>query len=225
MGFSVSQHGQVGAIPPPPFLSVSLFWKACEVWGAIPPPPQKGYLSDTCAIPCENKGKWVRYPPLQYYLERVLREMGGYLATGPLRSENWPFRKSAYSVCPWHFPAKEGGMGDVHETLRTPWNLRLCPEIRLCAGSCSENSVGFRMFLQRSWDAIPRTGVFAIPRIEVFWAPRAAPREIPRISLPELREWPFHWARERFFLKLGWSKGFWKMWFTKQAFPMDEKKR
>ena len=29
-----------------------------------PPPPgkQKSYLSDTCAIPHENKAKWVRYP-------------------------------------------------------------------------------------------------------------------------------------------------------------------
>ena len=43
---------------------------------------QKGYLSDTCAIPYENKAKYVRYPPLRYYLERVLRDMGGYLALG-----------------------------------------------------------------------------------------------------------------------------------------------
>ena len=42
-----------------------------------PPPPQKGYLSDTCAIPYENQDKQVRYPPLRYYLERVLRDMGG----------------------------------------------------------------------------------------------------------------------------------------------------
>ena len=42
-----------------------------------PPPPRKGCLSDTCAIPYENKAKRVRYPPLRYYLERVLRDMGG----------------------------------------------------------------------------------------------------------------------------------------------------
>ena len=80
MGFSVSQHGQLGAIPPPPFLSVSPF-EHMRSRGAIPP-PQKGYLSDTCAIPYENEAKWVRYPPLRYYLERVLRDMGGYLALG-----------------------------------------------------------------------------------------------------------------------------------------------
>ena len=31
-------------------------------------PPQKGYLSDTCGIPYENKAKWVRYPPLAILL-------------------------------------------------------------------------------------------------------------------------------------------------------------
>ena len=53
MGFLVSQHGQLGAIPPPPFLSVSLL-ESMRSGGAIPP-PQKGYLSDTCAIPYENE--------------------------------------------------------------------------------------------------------------------------------------------------------------------------
>ena len=53
MGFLVSQHGQLGAIPPPPFserfpLVDHAKWR-CDT------PPEKGYLSDTCAIPCENK--------------------------------------------------------------------------------------------------------------------------------------------------------------------------
>ena len=37
MGFLVSQHGQLGAIPPPPFLSDSP-WRACEVEVRYPPP-------------------------------------------------------------------------------------------------------------------------------------------------------------------------------------------
>ena len=53
--------------------------------GAIPPPTKGGYLSDTCAIPYENKAKSVRYPPLRHYLERVLRDMGGGSHIGPLR--------------------------------------------------------------------------------------------------------------------------------------------
>ena len=54
MGFLVSQHGQLGAIPPPPFLSVPPL-ESMRGGGAIPPPPQKGYLSDIGAIPYENK--------------------------------------------------------------------------------------------------------------------------------------------------------------------------
>ena len=52
---------QLGAIPPPPFLSVSLL-ESMRSGGAIPPPPQKGYLSDTCAIPYENKANWCDTP-------------------------------------------------------------------------------------------------------------------------------------------------------------------
>ena len=52
-GVLVSQHSQLGAIPPPPFsqrlpLGEHAKWR-CDT------PPQKGYLSDTCAIPHENK--------------------------------------------------------------------------------------------------------------------------------------------------------------------------
>ena len=53
--FLVSQHGQLGAIPPPPFLSASPL-ESMRSGGAIPS-LKKGYLSDTCAIPHENKAK------------------------------------------------------------------------------------------------------------------------------------------------------------------------
>ena len=49
----MSQHGQLGAIPPPPFLSLSPLGEHAK-W-ACDTPPQKGYLSDTRAIPYENK--------------------------------------------------------------------------------------------------------------------------------------------------------------------------
>ena len=55
MGFLVSQRGQLGAIPPfPLFLRISPV-ESMQSGGAIPP-PHKGYLSDTGAIPYENKG-------------------------------------------------------------------------------------------------------------------------------------------------------------------------
>ena len=52
MGFLVSQHCQLGAIPPPPFsehcpLGEHAKWR-CDT-------PQKRYLSDACAISYENK--------------------------------------------------------------------------------------------------------------------------------------------------------------------------
>ena len=49
MGFLVSQHGEVGAIPPPPFLSVSPL-ESIRSGGAIPPPTKEvsqRYLRDT----------------------------------------------------------------------------------------------------------------------------------------------------------------------------------
>ena len=53
MGFLASQHGQLGAIPPPLFLSDSPLGEHAK-W-RCDTPPQKGYLSDTGAIPYENK--------------------------------------------------------------------------------------------------------------------------------------------------------------------------
>ena len=53
MGFWRLNMANLGAIPPPPFLRFSPL-ESMRSGGAIPP-PQKGYLSDTCAIPYENK--------------------------------------------------------------------------------------------------------------------------------------------------------------------------
>ena len=54
VGFLVSQYGPLGAIPPPPFLIVPSL-ESMRSGAAIP--PKKGYLSDTCAIPHENRTK------------------------------------------------------------------------------------------------------------------------------------------------------------------------
>ena len=58
MGVLVSQHGQLGAIPAPPFLSISPL-KSMQSGGAIPPPH-----SDTKyrAIPHENKATGCNTP-------------------------------------------------------------------------------------------------------------------------------------------------------------------
>ena len=83
MGFLVSQHGQLGAIPPPPFLRVSPL-ESMRSGGAIPP-PEKGYLSDTCAIPYENKANGCD-TPLCDTISNWYCAIWGVSRTGPLRA-------------------------------------------------------------------------------------------------------------------------------------------
>ena len=77
MGFLVSQHGQLGAIPPPPSLSVSQL-ESMRSGGAIPP-PQKGYLSDTCAIPYETRKKRA-IPPSAILSRKGIARYGGCIS-------------------------------------------------------------------------------------------------------------------------------------------------
>ena len=76
MGFLVSQHGQLGAIPPPPSLSDSPL-ESMRSRGAIPPPPQKGYLSDTGAISHENKANGCDTPSAILSRKGIVRYGGG----------------------------------------------------------------------------------------------------------------------------------------------------
>ena len=52
--------------------------------GAIPPPPprKRGISAILARYPMKTRHNACNTPPLRYYLERVLREMGGYLALG-----------------------------------------------------------------------------------------------------------------------------------------------
>ena len=85
MGFWGSQHAQLGAIAPPPFLSVSPL-KHMRSRGAIPPPPpQKGYLSDTSALPYENKANGCDTPLCDTTSKGCCAISGGVSRTGPPR--------------------------------------------------------------------------------------------------------------------------------------------
>ena len=88
MGFLVSQHGQLGVIPPPPFLSVFPLGEHSRSGGAIPP--------HTCAILYENKAKSVRYPPPPAILSRKgIARYGGVSRAGPLSAQApWKRRQS-----------------------------------------------------------------------------------------------------------------------------------
>ena len=55
-------------------------WRACEVEVRYPPPPQKGYLSDTCAIPYENKGIGCDTPLCDTISKRYCAIWGWHLA-------------------------------------------------------------------------------------------------------------------------------------------------
>ena len=85
MGFLVSQHGQLGAIPPPSFLSFSPL-ESMQSGGAIP--LQKGYLSDSCAKTYGNKAK-TRAGPLREVI--WWGGMGGPRGQEGVRGEVWKF--------------------------------------------------------------------------------------------------------------------------------------
>ena len=63
----------------PPFLSVSPLESPLK-WRCDTTPPSKGVSQRYLRKTLWKQGKWVRHPPLRCYLERVFRDMGGYLA-------------------------------------------------------------------------------------------------------------------------------------------------
>ena len=82
MGFLVSQHGQLGAIPLPLFWAFPP-WRACEV--EVRYPPSKGvsqrYLRDTLW----KQGQTRAIPPSAILSRKGIARYGGVSRTGPLR--------------------------------------------------------------------------------------------------------------------------------------------
>ena len=69
---------------PLPLFSAFPPWRACEVEVRYPPPPTKRSISAILArYPLKTRQDAVRCPPLRYYLERVLRDMGGVAKAVP----------------------------------------------------------------------------------------------------------------------------------------------
>ena len=98
-------------------------------------PPSKGvsqrYLRDTLW----KQGRWVRYPPLRYYLERVLRDMGGGLSrTGPpkpaLKRPNRHLVEGRGGLCPIYLYC--GPISAQHPSCQGRGNSGQCP---YCRGS------------------------------------------------------------------------------------------
>ena len=78
LGFLVSQHGQLGAIPPPPFLSVSPL-ESMQSGGAIPP-SQKGGISAILVRYPKKTGQTGAIPPSAILSRKgIASDMGGIL--------------------------------------------------------------------------------------------------------------------------------------------------
>ena len=84
MGFLVSQHGQLGAIPPPLSLSVSLVG-SMRSGGAIPPPPPKRGISAILArYPMKTRQMGCDIPLCDTISKGYCAIWGGVSRTGPL---------------------------------------------------------------------------------------------------------------------------------------------
>ena len=113
MGFLVSQHGRLGAIPPPPFLSVSPL-KSSRRGGAIPPPLKRGISAILARYPMKTR-QMGAIPPSAILSRKGIARYGGVSRTGPfaicdLEHLDWglqrclpcPSRKSGVLLCLFH---------------------------------------------------------------------------------------------------------------------------
>ena len=80
MGCLVSQHGQLGAIRPPPLLSVSPF-ENMRSGGAIPPPLKTGISAILARYPMKTR-QMGAIPPSAILSRKGIARYGGYLALG-----------------------------------------------------------------------------------------------------------------------------------------------
>ena len=81
MGFLVSQHGQLGAVPPPPFLSVSPF-ESMRSGGAIPS-LKRGISAILARYPMKTRQTGA-IPPSAILSRNGIARYGGVSRTGPL---------------------------------------------------------------------------------------------------------------------------------------------
>ena len=81
MGFLVSQHGQKGAIPPPPFLTVSPF-ESMRNGGAIPP-LKRGISAILARYPMKAR-QMGAIPPSAILSRKGIARYGWVSRTGPL---------------------------------------------------------------------------------------------------------------------------------------------
>ena len=91
MGSLVSQHGQLGAIPPPPFLSVSPL-ESMRSGGAIPP-LKRGISAILARYPMKTR-QMGPIPPSAILSRKGIARYRGVSRTGPLSP--LPFRQGRF---------------------------------------------------------------------------------------------------------------------------------
>ena len=84
MGFLVSQHGKLGAMPPPPFLSISPL-ESMQSGGAIPP-LKRGISAILARYPMKTR-QMGAIPPSAILSRKGIARYGGVSRTGPLSFE------------------------------------------------------------------------------------------------------------------------------------------
>ena len=84
MGFLVSQHGQLGAIPPPRFQSISPL-ESMRSGGAIPPPLKRGISAILARYPMKTR-QMGAIPPCAILSRKGIARYWGVSRIGPLRS-------------------------------------------------------------------------------------------------------------------------------------------
>ena len=94
-GFLVSQHGQLGAIPPPPFLSISTS-ESMQSGGAIPP-PQKGISAILARYPMKTR-QMGAIPPTAILSRKGIARYGGGISHWAAKNVHMPMIKKLQGV-------------------------------------------------------------------------------------------------------------------------------
>ena len=135
MGFLVSQHGQLGAIPPPPFLSLSPL-ESMRTGGAIPP-LKRGISAILARYPMKTRQMGARPPSANTISKRYCAIWGGI--------SHWAAKQS-------HRPLKIPPLISTFCYFRCSWYLKRLPSFDTFATSghevCSRISGDWRILVQ-----------------------------------------------------------------------------
>ena len=103
MGFLVSQHGQLGAIPPPPFSERFPLGEHAK-WRCDTPPLKRGISAILARYPMKTR-QMGAIPPSAILSRKGIARYGGVSRTGPLRGWHVCRMKFQGSANPLGYPS------------------------------------------------------------------------------------------------------------------------